>query len=673
MIINFINNTNLVMSENLIIKTYNDKINDFWTNEIWKIKKSNTHIKNKQVIDFFFKLKDIEKEYNITQVKFSINTNYDVMIEDNKKKIKKQISNLKKDNLPILKIHSDCFNEYHKIVFDYLNKKNIIGYYNLDIIDNLIPETNLESESESNLESESESNLESNLESESESESNLESEYILDDNLIKEQIISFKNKFIMQKNNNNLEHIINALEKNIFKIKEILSNIINKKNILEPILLIDVENILKSFEVQDFLKSHIDEDKFNKYFYTWNNGYFDDTNNIEILDNNLITLSEYSSKIKYMEPFTSLNLSFEKKLKLIKILIDKLNTNTINILTSSSSSTKNKNNNDLTKIIYSSNKSDSSTHSNHTTHTNLFIPIHYNDKFDIREQDDHLIILIYMILKKKKLNPIIISNDKFKWFECFDTLNIKNFKILYDYDLGEKKMIIDIPYTPSVYKINSLYYIFPFINYPLLEDNPILIQNITSITIMNNLEKILKTKIKRITLSDINIIYTYLFNLSIIETNIIINHEFILIIKFCLNYLEYTETKFNKIDNFLSSNSKEKIFKISIETYSNIFDKHEIKNYLMLMENYLIFIKIYIVIKFIIFKNYSNSNFTSIIIPDLCKIFDLIIGIYDIIDIHIYKIRKLSCSKSELEELFKKINTIYIYVRKQGYLKKNIY
>lgn len=658
-------NANPEMENSSITKYYNDKIDNLWSNEIWKNNKFNTHIKNKQVNDFFNKLKNIEKEYNGEQVKFSIGINYDVMIEDNKKKNKKKIANFKKDNLMMLKIHSDCFIEYHNIVFDYLNKKNNLLYYNLDVMYDIVQENRIETK------------------------------LILDDNLIREQIICFKDEFVEYKNNYNLNDIINTLELNIFKIKEILLDFIDNINPLEPILLIDVENILKSYEIQNFLKSHIDEEKFNKYFYTWNNGYFNDSNNIETINNESITLSEYSSKVKYVEPFTSLNLSVEKKLKLIKIINDKLikNTNTINILTSNLKSTKitvtqeinsklisgahQRNTdisfgcNEISKIIHSSNKSETSTQSNYKTNSNLFIPIQYNDKFDIREQDDHLLVLIYMILKKNNLNPIIISNDKFKWFKSFDTLEIKNFKTLYDYDLGEKKIIIDITYTPPIYKINSNYYMFPFINYPQLEDN--ISQDITSIINIDELKKIFKTKIKKVSLLDIKNIYTYLFNFSILETNIETNQEFTSIINFCLNYLEHIKDKFNKINNFLSSNSKEKIFKISIEENSNIFDRHEIKNYLILMENYKIFVEIYIMIKFVVFKNYSKTDFISILFVDLCKIFDLIIEIYDLFDTHIYKIRKLSGSKSELDELFKKINTIYIYIRKCGYFKKNIY
>ena len=655
MIINFTINNNLEKKSNSIIKSYDEMIDNFWTNEIWKINKSNSHIKNKLVSDYFLQLKNIEKEYNETQVKFSIGLNYDVMIEDNKKKIKKKITNFKKDNLLMLKIHSDCFIEYHKIIFDYLNEKNVIGYYKLDTTNNMDQETNI---------------YPKNI-------------YTLDDDLIKEQIKIFSNEFIEQKNNHKLNDIITVLEKNIFKIKDLISNFINKINPLNPILLTDVENILKSFKIQNFLKSHIDEVMFNKYFKIWNYGYFGNSNDIVGLDNYSITLSEYSSKVKYTEPFTSLNLSIEKKLKLVKIIINKLfkNTSTINILTYSSKlikSTDSKITDDIitdsetTKLTYSSNQSETSNCTNQSNYVdNLYIPIQYNGKFDIREQDDHLLILLYMILKKINLNPIIVSSDKFKWFRCFDSIQIKNFKILYDYDEGEKKIIIDTPYTPDMYKINSQYYTFPFINYPQLDEDTL--QNVGSKVNNDEINLILKTKIKKISPEEIKTIYTYIFNLSIIESNIELNQVFIMIINFCLNYLEYIETKFNKLNDFLLSNSKEKIFKISIETNSNIFDKHEIKYFLILIENYMISIKIYIVMKYIVFKNYSKTDFISLLISNLCKIFDLIIGIYDLINVHIYKIRKLSSSKSELDKLFKKINTIYIYIRKCGYLKKNLF
>ena len=92
----------------------------------------------------------------------------------------------------------------------------------------------------------------------------------------------------------------------------------------------------------------------------------------------------------------------------------------------------------------------------------------------------------------------------------------------------------------------------------------------------------------------------------------------------------------------------------------------------------------YIILKFIVFKldNFkicselkinSMQEYKTLCIDKLCIIFDYIIGIYDLIDENIYKIRKLSNSKLELCELFKKINIVYLSIRKQGFLKKNIF
>ena len=75
------------------------------------------------------------------------------------------------------------------------------------------------------------------------------------------------------------------------------------------------------------------------------------------------------------------------------------------------------------------------------------------------------------MLEKINLNPIIISDDKFKWFEDYDKLNIKNFKILYDFDEYKKNIIINTTHTTSnIYKINNIYSSIPFINYPFFKD-----------------------------------------------------------------------------------------------------------------------------------------------------------------------------------------------------------
>ena len=105
----------------------------------------------------------------------------------------------------------------------------------------------------------------------------------------------------------------------------------------------------------------------------------------------------------------------------------------------------------------------------------------------------------------------------------------------------------------------------------------------------------------------------------------------------------------------------------------NLFSKNEIKNHIVILDNYLKLVEFYIIFKFVIFKINTMGYDKSVHIDNLCLIFDYIIDIYDLIDEHIYKIRKLSNSKSEQNVIFKKMNTIYIYIRKQGYLKRNLY
>ena len=482
--------------------------------------------------------------------------------------------------------------------------------------------------------------------------------------------------------------------------------------------MIDVENILKSFTVQNFLKSHIKHEQFENYFYIWNNGCYKDDNETNSIVREEISLSEYSSKVKYIEPFTSLNLSLKIKIKLLNLLTSKVlnETNTINILTGTNTNdTKTQEQiNVINKFMESTNSNQSTQSINsYTNYKNLIIPIEYNNKLDIREQDDHLLIFIYTLLEKLKLNPIIISNDKFKWFNEFSKLNIKNFKFLYDFDKFEKKIIIDNQYTPDTYKFNGQYFLIPYVNYPYFENK--LDNNYSLENKYCDIKSIFNIKFKKIQIFDFEKIKDYLFYYSFIET--IPDKKLILseIFEFIVKYIEYTSHKLNKIFDFLSSKTKDKIFKLSIglgettlinsinnnalvseetvllETLNSklvmgieSFSKQDKKNYLIILDNYLILIEIYIILKFIVhrfitFKSYSESEinlileFKSLFINKLCIIYDYVIGIYDSIDEHIYKIRKLSNSKLELCELFKKINTIYIYVRKQGFLKKNIF
>jgi hypothetical protein len=698
---------------NYDINDINEKkiINNFWDEEIWKINFKS--IKNNSIINIFEELKKMENEYNKSETKFNIDENYNIFIFDEKKNLKKKIVNFKKDNLNTLKLHSDCFIEYHNIIFEYFKKKiNLVN--NKENID----KENIDKE---NINKE-------NINKENINKENINKENINKENINKENIDDhlyyFKNMFILDSKINNIENIYKTLNININNIYKSILNFTESIN-NKPILLIDVENILKSFKIQEFIKEYIPADKFSIYFNIWDNGYYKD-NNLLIQDE--ISLSEYSSKIKYIEPYTSLNLNFSKKKKLIKLIIDKLlgDYNTINIITyseyknkeldksnkSNDSSIINKSNdlsiinksNDLSIINKSNdssiinksndssiiNKSNDSSIINESSNSNssiinesinydstiinednkhLYITIEYN-KSDIREQDDHMIVFIYTLLKKFNYNTKIISNDKFKWFNNIDELNIQNFKILYDFDELKKKIIIDKPYTPDIFKINSEYITFPYINYPILKSN--LTNNISIIyinKIINIIEIKLKKMVEKISQEDLENIFLYLFLYSIYEITDTNSNNILRIYEFLINYFEQITENLKKLFNFLETTSKVNIFKISIKSDIDKFTKHEIKNYIKIFDNYKILLEIYIIFKYIIFKLYSNIIEYN---TKLTILFSYIITIYDLFDKYICKIRKLSISKSELNKLFLKMNIIYIYIRKRGYLKKNI-
>jgi hypothetical protein len=728
MLVNENKNENKNDNKNTISNDIYDKINNFWNQGIWDFSKTKniSGIKNKLVSNFFAQLKNLENDYNEHKIKFNIDLNNNVLIEDNKKNFKKKITNHKKDNMTMLKIHSDCFSEYHNTIFEYLCNQQIIQTYNQDIylFDNIIYHNKKD-----NLVNNTLSNKDAFINSQ----------------IIEENIDFFKKSIIVgekKKYNIDTDVLTDILEKNFFSIKDKLENfiksVISTSTNNKPILLVDVENILKSFVIQNFFKSYLENDKFEKYFNIWNNGCCKDDNDMSQISVEDISMSEYSSKIKYIEPYTSLNINFDKKKELLDILIDKIinNHNTISIITSSESKTTNdelntSSNKTLSNKTLSNKTSQTSEMSQKTQKTqktqttlvceefyqsHLVIPIEYNNKYDIREQDDHLIVFIYLLLKKLNFNPIIISNDKFGWFNLNESnkLEIKNFKILYDLELNERKIVIDNQYTPSIYKLNNKYHLIPFVNFPLVEKNIENTKNHLSQIYENyyckQIKIFLKTKFKKISNDEmIKKIIEYLFYFSANDNLLNEINNLIEIIEFLINYLNYISNDLNKIFDFLSSKSKNNIFKMSIGTEKislnniskislnnisiipetsffesqninsfidekKLFSKNEIKNYLVILDNYLKIVETYIILKFVIYKIYKSKKYDiQQYINYLCLIFDYIIGVYDLIDENIYKIRKLSNSKSEQNVIFKKINTIYIFIRKQGYFKRNFF
>ena len=232
----------------------------------------------------------------------------------------------------------------------------------------------------------------------------------------------------------------NELYSNLKKYKKEFFYIHNYFN--KQIFIIDGENLLKSFKMQNIFYNILGNIDYYKYFNYW----------------------IYGSKNLCINPYTTLNLSnFDKKIileKFVKLYL--FNYNNIFIISS-----KNK---DFNKVSFIDNNN------------SLVIPILYESK-NIREQDDHLIMFLNKLLINK--NAKVISCDKFKWFS--ENVNILNFRFIYDYDNKETNIeIVDNNvHDLKIFKNNSFLidnYIYPYI------DNKSIITNQLNINSINNIK-----------------------------------------------------------------------------------------------------------------------------------------------------------------------------------------
>lgn len=606
---------NKVILENHSNNHKTNLLYEFWKKDIWHVDISK--ITNQDILGIFLQLKKYQEELDSDTTSFLFDSNYQIMITDNKKIIKRKISQFKKDKIAFLKTHADCFIEYHlKIASIFTNKNLKLNNMSELLIPNInIPDTTCDAFNKDNLEK-----------------------------FIGKFLLSIMNPELSENNLNALKNDIGEkLRTNLFKhINELMIWIKNAKKNNKNFVLIDIENILKSFKIQDFLKSKLSQEEYLNYFGLWNNGNFCD-DGVEL--SNDMSLSEYSQKTKYTEPFTSLGLDLGVKFKLAKIIIHELlcDYNVLCVLTSN---------------IHHYDKIDS------IWNNSMFIPITYK-RTDIREQDDHLIIFMYELLDHYNAHPIIISSDKFSWYnkqdnelDALKNINIKNFKYLYDFDNSIKKLVIGNGNTSDIYVENSQCFLFPLINYPIVSD----------------IEKITKLNIQELNFTN-NIMYpnnllNHLILYSVCETN---QHN---LIKYDIlfNNIEIITSDikktFKKIFDFLNSKSKKDIFKITIDSKQTFFAEYQIEKILAHISDYKLLIEIFQVIKMIGIKKYSSDiNF----IIYLTKLFTDIVEIYDRVQDNLYKIRKLSNSKSSLKKIFLCINITFIYIRKQGYFKKCLF
>lgn len=638
-----------------LTEAHNQWMDRLWAEGVWKLAKTNPQVSNRVVRTIFDRVKLLESECE-PKVKFSIGENYDVrLVTDDRKKKKKKLGDFKKDNLHVLKIHSDCFVEYLQAIFDYMGKKKKVGFYEVQACNQPhIPIQPIPI-----------------------SVGNVDYMVGLD-----EVIDMCIHEFIgcVGLGVDDAGNMQTILEQNVQKIRTYLEKFLRiiDVNTQTPVLLIDVENILKSFEVQNFLRGVIGEKEWETCFDTWIGGKFEYRETCDELGD--LTISEYSERVRYVEPYTSLDMGLETKLHLTRLVCDMLldSVPVVSVLTFNMRGSA------TPKPIHNQNP------------PQLHIPIHYKNKHDVREQDDQLLILLHMILERIGLCPIIISSDKFKWFKSHIPIQTLSFKTYCDYDKGCWGLTLDIPYTPPVYKINSVWNAFPFIRYPqpilpvqISHTHTPLTYPLTSLTQTGTagrkLKKLFEIKPKKIRVQDIQIIHSTLYDLCILEPASTLVALIRSALTFCFEYLVYVSTKFGKISQFLLSNSREQIFRILVSGSGMCDLADDVGEISQLLDSYVLMVEIYIVLKFGICRIWDEVEFdTQQILRSLSTVFDVLVGVYDLFDAHIEKIRKLGWvresgssteweGREEVGELFNKINRIYIQVRKQGYMKKNIF
>lgn len=461
-----------------------------------------------------------------------------------------------------------------------------------------------------------------------------------------------------------------SLYNNIKKIKKNLYFI--NENFNEKILILDGENILKSFKYQELIKKHITQEEYDYYFSYWYKG----------------------SNNGFIQPMTSLNLLITDKIYLIEHLV-KNYLNKFNCIVMVSG----KSNTDLNIEASYINQQKS-----------IVIPVIYN-KEDIREQDDHLLLYIYYHLSKIK-SCEIISGDKFKWFNHNEDY-LKNFILEYNFNEQQININISNAYTNDIIiykncKYQVGYFYFPFIknisSYKKLCINDIVLDELIS----NDYKKTLDL-INGKNYDDINILIINIF-LNLIELNsnyednqLLIKKYSDYIIGFVSKIIYFNKSKFDNIififgrissmskkifdkiekyhpktlykvifesDNDLSSISMDHLF---LDNYSSdnkpnnidIGDKAQYISFKICIEDYIFITEIYLILKSMTFLLNSKSTIK------IAKLFSYIMKIYDVIEDSIHKIRKISSNSNDFNKIFLSILSHHIFMKKNGFCKKD--
>lgn len=639
-------------------------INKFWNEVIYNSNRNNIY--NDKINLILSNISKLNKILN-SHTLFGIGENLQLEVFDSKLIIK-DIDKIKKDNIFYLKTHVESIPEYFKYLFDqniYLsNEKNII-ISESDII--ILYGKNLDSSEKDLIISDnfnickSSSNINNSPNLLDYIKSSNSSEYFNFYNKDEKKILvkvlkEFSSNLIFNENDSMNKDFLKKIKlkiksnfKNIYVgLKILIKNNFNNKKII----LLDSENLLKSFKIQNFLKKIIGEEEFNKYYEKWTYGDYSQIYKVDFS----ASLTEYTNSIKYTEPYSSIGLDLTQKKYLIDIFISNyLNDFYIIYFLNTKFAELNNNSESFEKYIL--------------TNNSLFLPIIYDNKNDIREQDDYLLIFLYEFLNKKKINSIIISGDKFKFYK--KNVKLKNIYNLYEIENLNLKIypIICNQSFSDIFKMkdNSNYYQINK-NFPIIE-----IQNL-----IFNKEKIdLENVNEIISLFLYNYFdYVYKLNEKDIDVNKIIknNNQYIKNLLILLNnsikIITQLNYKFKIVFNFLENKSKKDIIKLVITdtdgNNSKILPNSIIDKFDFYINEYKKILHIYLIAKS--FKLLYGSQEYVI---KLSKLFTLLIYLYDLVDLNIFKIKKLSNKNSGFNNVFLKFNSIFKYIKKIGLLKKN--
>lgn len=606
------------IDDSQFISTFSSLLNTFWSEKVWKINCSNVyHHKIHKVI---YDTQKIKKKINTSRAGtaknyskiFNIDNNNNFFITDNVEDPQQKLDTIMTDNTMLIKTHSECFIYFNKLQYNYFfikNKTKISEFISLTT-----------------------TNISNDLETKKSDDS---SDYCIKD---KYDLTDFKTFINFEESK--IDSIICELYKTISCNKNNINNAIKLSiNKNKKILIIDGENILKCFKIQHILRKLVDKNKFDDYFNVWFNGSYVETDDVS---HSNISLSEYSSSVSFLEPFSSLSMDIYTKFSLLKIIVEYLFKDYICIVICNSKALVN----NIDNLFKAENT--------------VFISIYY-DKKDIREKDDHLIVFLYYYFSQKNIEFILLSGDKFKWMTFInDTNPIKNIKFMFNFDeKGEDiEYVLSDAYNNDFIKKNDniTHLLINYFPIPIKFNNDFLKDNYDK----NNIDNFMF------------LLQNFFIKNCVVNKNDFNKNNYCMILDNIFNFIEEWCTDFSVIFDFLKNYTKNEIFKLLKKINQNTFKYNNIdfERFRLKINEYKQICNLYVLIKHInININQSLDNNIHVVIV---KIFSKIITIYDSIDSNIFKIRKLSNNKQPITLFFMKLNSMFVYIKKIGIFKKQI-